>query len=64
MKKLLLSITVIMALSSCQKYELEDFEKEKPKQTQPIITPPTPIQPLPPNWCPSGTWDIYGNCLP
>jgi hypothetical protein len=82
MKKLLLSFLLLTSLTSCEKYELEDFEKETPT-TQ--INPPTnsALQPGDDGWvnpptfgngggnngggttyCPSGMWDIYGNCLP
>lgn len=81
MKKLLLSLVLLGSLTSCEKYELEDFEKEKPTPTQ-INTPiHTALQPGDDGWvnppvfgngngtgggsyCPSGMWDLNGNCLP
>lgn len=77
MKKLLLSLVLLGSLTSCEKYELEDFEKEKPTPTQ--INPPTNSGDdgwvNPPvfgngngtsggTYCPSGMWDFNGNCLP
>jgi hypothetical protein len=58
MKKLLLSLIVLGTLTSCEKYELEDFEK-KPT--------PTPVQQPNPNPNPNNGWvnppifDLGGN---
>ena len=57
MKKLLLSIAIIMALTSCEKYELEDFENEKSKPTQ-INQPSQPIGPGDDGWVNPPVFDL------
>ena len=58
MKKLLLGIILLTTFSSCEKYELEDFEKEKPTPTQ--INPPTnsALQPGDDGWVNPPVFDL------